>query len=120
MNTDDTGFEARIGIALAERRESDRVTGPFDAWRLDVLDTPVRLFDMSDGGCFVNAMHEQEPGVLVALKIHVPDDGWLELQGETLHRRPGFGFSVRFVNVTDEQRRRLARALEGLRQRRSR
>ena len=59
-------------------------------------------------------MHEQERGVVVMLKVQLPDEGTLELKAETLYRRPGFGFGVRFIDMDDQTRARLARALEAL------
>lgn len=114
MMTDSSGLTAHIGIATADRRVSDRVPGPFDAWRLGTLETPVRIYDISLGGCFVHAMHEQEPGVIVLLNVQMPRVGWVELKAETLYRRPGFGFAVRFVEMSDETRQRMATALEAL------
>jgi len=116
MTNERHGLEARIrvDVATADRRGSERVPGPFDAWRIGFLETPIRIYDISLGGCFVHAMHEQDPGVVVMLKIHLPDHEWVELKAETLYRRPGFGFAVRFIDVSNETRRRLARALETL------
>lgn len=105
------GFTAQMGLPPADRRESGRVRGPFDAWRVGLLETPVRLHDLSSGGCFVHAMHEQEAGVQVMLKVQLPNVGWVELKAETLYRRPGFGFAVRFLDVSDETRERLDEAL---------
>ncbi len=104
----------RFGRAAANRRESDRVPGPFDAWRVGFLQTPVRIYDISLGGCFVHAMHEQEPGVIVMLQIQLPLEGTRELKAETLYRRPGFGFAVRFIDMDDQTRTRLTRALQAL------
>ena len=106
------GLDARIGVAASDRRSADRVSGPFDAWRLGVLETPVRIYDISMGGCFVNAMHEQERGVIVTLKVQMPSEGWIELKARTLYRRPGFGFAVRFVDMDRETRSRLEAALQ--------
>ena len=108
------GLDARVAVTVAteDRRASERVPGPFDAWRVGILETPVRLFDISLGGCFVHAMHEQERGVVVMLKVQLPEAGWLELKAETLYRRPGFGFGVRFIDTPPETQARLARALE--------
>ena len=103
-----------IGLVAANRRESDRVPGPFDAWRVGFLETPVRIYDISHGGCFVHAMHEQEQGVIVMLKIQLPDGGWIEFKAETLYRRPGFGFAVRFIDMDHQTRARLDRALQVL------
>jgi hypothetical protein len=103
-----------VSVATMDRRASERVPGPFDAWRVGTLETPVRIFDISVGGCFVHAMHEQERGVVVMLKVQLPEEGWLELKAETLYRRPGFGFGVRFIDTPPETLERLARALESL------
>jgi hypothetical protein len=108
-------LDARVvSVGTDDRRASERVPGPFDAWRVGILETPVRIYDISTGGCFVHAMHEQERGVVVMLKIQLPDAGWLELKAETLYRRPGFGFGVRFIDTPPETRARLARAVEAL------
>lgn len=116
MMMESRALTASVAVPLAtlDRRASDRVPGPFDAWRVGTLETPVRIFDISLGGCFVHAMHEQERGVVVLLKIQLPESGWVELKAETLYRRPGFGFGVRFIDMPPETRHRLERALEAL------
>jgi hypothetical protein len=113
MTTRETrSYVGRIDVAVADRRESERVPGPFDGWRVGTLETPVRIYDISMGGCFVHALHEQERGVVVKLKIHLPGEGWIDLKAETLYRRPGFGFAVRFIDMSEGTRARLARALD--------
>ena len=114
MMNEQPALEARINVsvATADRRSSERVPGPFDAWRIGMLETPVRIYDISLGGCFVHAMHEQDPGVVVMLKFHLPGEQWVEVKAETLYRRPGFGFAVKFIDVPDETRARLVRALD--------
>lgn len=116
MMTENTGLAARLDVSTCDRRESDRVPGPFDAWRLGTLDTPARIYDISLGGCFVHAMHEQMPGVVVTLRVELPGEGWLELKAETLYRRPGFGFGVRFIEMSESTRERLGNALDTLRE----
>jgi hypothetical protein len=112
MANEQHALYAQIGIATAERRVHERVPGPFDAWRIGILETPVRLYDISLGGCFVHAMHEQDPGVVVMLKIQLPQHGWIEVKAETIYRRPGFGFAVRFIDLSDEARACLVRAVD--------
>jgi len=114
MLTEFTSLKAGLEVAVDDRRESDRIPGPFDAWRVGSLETPVRIYDLSLGGCFVHAMHEQEKGVIVMLKIDLPDVGLIELKAETLYRRPGFGFAVRFIDVTAEAAERLERGLKAM------
>ena len=40
-----------------EKRRHVRVAGPFDGYRLGLLDTPVRIYDLSEGGCFITSPH---------------------------------------------------------------
>lgn len=98
-----------------DRRHHDRVSGPFDGRRVGALTTPLRIYDLSEGGCFVNSMHEQKPGIAFTLEIEVPYAGWLTLKAETLYLKAEFGFAVRFVDVPDDTADQLHDALERLR-----
>jgi len=109
------GFELPAGTSPQDRREHDRVAGPFDGRRIALLDTPVRIYDLSEGGCFINSMHDQQPGIPMTLEIDLPYVGTLSVQAETLYRKPGFGFAVRFIDVPDETRVSLEGCLDRLR-----
>jgi hypothetical protein len=100
-----------------DRRQHDRVSGPFDGFRVGALETPLRIFDLSRGGCFVNAMHEQKPGVKFTMKIDLPYVGQITVKAVTLYRRPGFGFAMQFVDMSEETASRLEEALEQLQDR---
>ena len=100
-----------------DRRQHDRVPGPFDGCRVGALETPLRIFDLSRGGCFVNAMHEQKPGVRFAMKIELPYVGQITVKAVTLYRRLGFGYAMQFVDMSDEAASRLEGALEQLQDR---
>ena len=95
----------------AERRRHARVAGPFDGRRLGRLPIEVRIYDLSQGGCFVTSMHEQQSGVPIVLEIDVPGEGWIRVKGETLYTKPEFGFAVRFVDIPEELATRIERAL---------
>lgn len=113
-------FSDQLTTAITDnRRAHERVPGPFDGTRVGLLETPIRIFDLSIGGCFVNALHEQEKGVICTIKIELPEEGWIKITGETLYRRPGYGFALRFVEMTDVTRKRLERALARLSKSRS-
>jgi PilZ domain-containing protein len=99
------------------RRRHERVPGPFDGFRVGALETPVRIYDLSRGGCFINSLHEQEPGISLVLKIELPYEGWIRLRAETVYRRPGFGFAVRFTEMTNEVADRLQRTIDALKER---
>jgi CheY-like chemotaxis protein len=95
-----------------ERRHHPRVAGPFDGHRIGLLDMPVRIVDLSEGGCFVDSQHgEPEPGRDLVLKIELPDEGTICLKGKALYARPGFGFAVAFMDVPEEAAARLRRTL---------
>jgi hypothetical protein len=96
------------------RRRDERFHGPFDGFRVGALDTPLSIFDLSRGGCFVNSMHEQTSGVRFRMKIQLPHVGTITLKAETLYLRSGFGFAVRFVDIDEETANLLDQALEEL------
>ena len=99
------------------RRRHQRVDGPFDGRRVGALETPVQLFDLSRGGCFINSLHEQQLGITLALKIDLPHEGWITVKAETLYRRGEFGFAVRFIEMSEAESVHLDRALQALAQR---
>lgn len=103
-----------VADAGADRRQHDRIAGPLDGVRLGALETPVRMFDLSRGGCFINALHEQAPGVRFMVRIDLPHVGETTLTVETLYQRNGFGFAVRFVDVDEETASRLNQVVEQL------
>jgi hypothetical protein len=96
------------------KRMHARVHGPFDGFRIGALETPVQLYDLSRGGCFINSMHQQQPGVRLLLKIDLPHERWITVNAETLPRSNEFGYAVRFVNMSVETTERLERELQAL------
>jgi hypothetical protein len=103
--------------ADACRRKHPRIAGPFDGRRVGALETPVQLFDLSRGGCFINALHEQKVGITLVLKIDLPYEGVITVKAETLYRRDEFGFAVRFVEMSETALASLDRALDALERR---
>jgi hypothetical protein len=100
--------------AARDRRRDERFAGPFEGLRIGALETPLSIFDLSRGGCFVNSMYDQTPGVRFIMKIELPRVGVITLKAETLYLRSGFGFAVRFVETDDETASLLDQALEQL------
>ena len=84
-------------LSRSSRRRHARVRGPFDGWRLGLLDVPVTIQDLSLGGCFVNSSHPQKDGSRVTLKVSLPT-GTVTVKGESLYHRPG-GFAVSFLDL---------------------
>lgn len=97
-----------------DKRATPRIRGPFDGWRVSALETPVRIFDISIGGCFVNSVHRQEPGREVTLKIELPLEEPICVKAVTLDQRSELGYAVRFVEVEPADALRLERALTRL------
>ena len=98
----------------ADRRQHVRVPGPFDGWRIGVLPIPIQIYDLSQGGCFVNSLHEQKTGINLVLEIELPGEGRIKVKGETLYTKPGFGYAVRFVDVSAELGAQIEAALRRL------
>ncbi|MGH9143682.1 MAG: PilZ domain-containing protein [Vicinamibacterales bacterium] len=109
--------DASSSEAAGCRRKDKRIDGPFDGLRVGALETPVQLYDLSRGGCFINSMHQQQPGVKLLLRIDLPYEGWITINAETLYRRDEFGFAVRFVDINEDALARLDRSLEAMQQR---
>ena len=101
---------------VINQRRHTRVPGPFDGYRIGLLDTPIRIYDLSEGGCFVNSQHAlPSPGRPLILKIDVPDEGWICLKAQVMYSKPEFGFAVSFVDVPADAADRLRRGLLRLR-----
>jgi PilZ domain-containing protein len=107
-------YSAEPPAAGEDRRHYTRVIGPFDGRRVDELETPLRIYDLSEGGCFISSLHDQQPDVTVMLRIELPKEGWITVKARTLYRKPDFGFALRFLEMTDEAAARLKRAIRRL------
>ena len=99
----------RAGKPFTKRQP--RVNGPFEARRLGALELPLRIHDMNIGGCLIESYHEATAGQRIELEINLPGEGWVKLQAETLYLRENFGFAVKFVDVDEQTRVKLARAV---------
>ena len=104
-----------VATIIDSRREHERVTGPFDGCRLGLIETPLIIYDLSEGGCFINSLIDTPVGERLVLRISLPQAGVIAVDAETVHVRPGFGFAVRFTELNDETRARLELALDELR-----
>jgi hypothetical protein len=94
------------------RRAFPRAPGPFDGRRIGALETPIKIFDLSVGGCFILSMHEQQPGVAMALRIDLPDQPAITVTAQSLYSRAEFGFAVLFVNVDAATQAKLEEAVQ--------
>jgi len=90
---------------MDERRSKPRLSVSLDAvWDGDTgAKHSARVTDLSEGGCYLDAVGEVRTGEIVAFRVLLPDDDWLYLEGEVKHHRHGFGFGVQFVDLNEEQ-----------------
>ena len=96
------------------RRADTRVPGPFDGRWVGALTMGLRIHDLSEGGCLIQAYHDQAPGQRFTLEIELPYEGWVSVEAQTLYIRSGYGFAVKFVDVPSETRDRLERVIHRL------
>jgi hypothetical protein len=102
----------RGGDGGINRRAFPRAAGPFDGRRVGALETPIKIFDLSAGGCFINSMHEQQPGVTMVLRIELPDQPSITVTAQSLYSRAEFGFAVLFMNVNPSTQAKLEQAVQ--------
>ena len=100
-----------------DRRQHRRFKGPFDGRRVDLIDTPVRIYDLSQGGCFIHSSHAQKPRIELTLKIDLPGETEITAQAVTLPQRNDFGFAVRFTSMEPDDAMRFHLALKRLEER---
>jgi len=101
------------GAGAGNRRRDDRVRGPFTGLEIGPIDRPVRIYDLSESGCFVTSVIETPPSHLT-LKVYLPHEGWISVKTETVRSMPGHGYTVRFIEISDDSRVRLERSLRQL------
>ena len=95
------------------RRQNARVLGPFDGVRRGLFDLPLHIYDLSIGGCFVKRVHDPpDQGQVLSIRIDLPTGETVVAKAETVFVSPGFGFGVKFCELSDEDRKQLETALE--------
>ena len=103
-------------LNLSYERRYTRVPGPFEGTWVGFLNSPVRIYDLSEGGCFLDAPQKLgRVGRPLFLKIDVPDEGWICLKARMMYGTPESGFAVTFVDVPADAADRLRRGLLRLR-----
>jgi hypothetical protein len=110
---------------MAESRNPDDVpaagvpmiAGPLDGYHLGVTDVPVRIYDLTLDGCLVEIGFGTLSGKDIRLQIDLPGESWTIVRCETLHIAGHNAFAVKFLRLDQDTRRRIARALDRLRDR---
>lgn len=96
----------------ADRRRSFRICHSFEGRRRGILTVPIRIYDLSAGGCLIESRYPESRGQRLELEIDLPWEGWTTLDAEIVNIRPEYGYGVQFVGVPEEIRRRLDRVVE--------
>src|SRR5580765_8478066 len=95
------------------RRRNVRVLGPFDGARRGLFDLPLHIYDLSIGGCFVKWVHDPpHKGQAMSIRIDLPTGVTFVAKAETAFVSPGFGFGVKFCELSDEDRIQLETAVQ--------
>lgn len=92
---------------MKERRTEERFDVSLDAVWDGSGNRLARITDLSEGGCFVDAICEAYIGERLTFRVQLPEGMWLELSGEVAHLHQTVGFGLRFVDLSDEQREQL-------------
>jgi hypothetical protein len=99
----------------SQQRRFQRVRGPFDGYLVRSVDMAVKVYDLNEGGCFVGTLDDPpDDRESIVVRVDVPHEGWMYLQGDVLYARPEFGFAVRFKDMPQSTRLALNRGLTRL------
>ncbi len=83
----------------SNRRVHERIVGPFDGTCVTPNgETPIRVSDISDGGCFVAQANSVAPGDRLDMQIELPNGDPFVAAAEVLSADPRQGFAVHFLN----------------------
>ena len=93
---------------MDERRKTPRLSVSLDA----VFDGttghhPAKITNLSEGGCYMDSVGEVMKGEVVGFRVLLPDGDWLYLEGEVRHHMPRLGFGVQFVDLDEDQERKI-------------
>jgi hypothetical protein len=94
------------------RRRAPRVPGPFEGRRIGEPTVDIRIHGLSIVGCLIQSAHDVPVGRQITIEIDLPYESTVTLEAESVNTRPGYGFGVTFVSMTDEVREALERIIE--------
>jgi uncharacterized protein (TIGR02266 family) len=65
-----------------------------------------RISDLSATGAFIDSLNAVPAGTRLSLKFALPT-GPVTVEAEVVHAMPHFGMGVRFLDLSEDQRRRI-------------
>jgi hypothetical protein len=85
-----------------ERRRHPRVKGPFDgSWAGAAGNGSARIWDLSESGCYIDALNAQREGETLSVTIDLPE-GRVRAEGRIVYFVQNQGFAVQFQSVDPE------------------
>jgi hypothetical protein len=63
-----------------------------------------KITNLSRGGCFIQTKAEVRTNRTVMLRLRLPTDRWLRLQGTVAHTARKVGFGIRFTDLSEVDR----------------
>ena len=99
----------------SDRRREKRWDVCLDAvWDSRSGNFTARVTDLSEGGCYIDSLNQPNVGEFLNLKLQLPNGDWFELTGEVAHQTPPLGFGLRFVELSEEQLKKLNSLIDHL------
>ena len=97
-----------------ERRGQERVRLPLEVrWEGFSGRPTARVYELSLSGCYIESAGQTQPGEHVHFEVQSPSGRWLPpLHGEVVHSQHYMGFGLRFLELSDLQRRILAELID--------
>lgn len=85
-------------------RQFNRISIPVEALLESVSGKrEARISDLSLGGCFIDSIASVQAGEKLNIRLRLSEDDWLELRGEIAYALPGFGFGIRFLDLSESE-----------------
>ena len=63
-----------------------------------------RISDLSPGGCYIDSIVAVQEGESVSFSLNAPSGETLPFTGDIAYVLDGFGFGVKFTDLTDERK----------------
>ncbi len=91
-----------------ERRRQKRVPVLFDVvWEGKTENYDARTSDLSMGGCFVDTMCRVTTGETLKLRLSLPNQDWVEVEGLVTYFSANVGFGLKFTRLSEAARKKL-------------
>lgn len=71
-----------------------------------------RITDLSPGGCYVDTIATIPEGESLSFSLQMADGESIPLTGDVAYVMPGFGFGIKFTNLSDETKTVLDRLIK--------